>query len=73
MVHGSFDPNYTSCTSFLAYIGSTEFGFNTEPVAGSDPLRHRGWLREIPYRAGWLTLIIESTQDPEFIPKCFRC
>ena len=28
-----FDPDYTSCTSFLAHIGSTCFGFNTEPVA----------------------------------------
>ncbi len=28
-----FDPNYTSCTSFLAHIGATKFGFNTAPVA----------------------------------------
>ena len=28
-----FDPEYTSCTSFLAHIGSTRFGFDTAPVA----------------------------------------
>ncbi len=28
-----FDPDYTSCTSFLAHIGATRFGFNTAPVA----------------------------------------
>ena len=26
-----FDPDYTSCTSFLGYIGSTKFGFDTAP------------------------------------------
>ena len=28
-----FDPDYTSCTSFLAHIASTKFGFDTAPVA----------------------------------------
>jgi hypothetical protein len=28
-----FDPDYTSCTSFLAHIGSAQFGFDTAPVA----------------------------------------
>src|SRR5271168_1003224 len=28
-----FDPDYTSCTSFLAHIGKTRFGFDTAPVA----------------------------------------
>ena len=73
-----FDPNYTSCTSFLAHIASTRFGFNTEPVA---ELIH--WADivdgalyespesavEMPAPAMKLTLIIESTQDPLFIPR----
>jgi hypothetical protein len=73
-----FDPDYTSCTSFLAHIGSTMFGFNTEPVAD---LIH--WANivdgalyesaeaavEMAAPAMKLTLIIESAQDPEFIPK----
>ena len=28
-----FDPDYTSCTSFLAHIAATIFGFDTAPVA----------------------------------------
>ena len=73
-----FDPNYTSCTSFLAHIASTRFGFNTAPVAD---LIH--WANivdgakyespesavEMPAPAMKLTLIIEATQDPEFIPR----
>jgi hypothetical protein len=73
-----FDPNYTSCTSFLAHIASTEFGFDTAPVA---ELIH--WADivdgaqyespeaavEMAAPAMKLTLIIESTQDPAFIPR----
>lgn len=73
-----YDPNYTSCTSFIAHIAKTRFGFNTEPVAD---LVHwadvvDGALYESPKAAVEmaepamkLTLIVESTQDPEFIPK----
>jgi hypothetical protein len=76
--HKFFDPTYTSCTSFLAHIASTRFGFNTKPVAD---LIHwadivDGALYESPESAVEmaapamkLTLIIESTQDPEFIPR----
>jgi hypothetical protein len=72
------DASYTSCTSFLAHIGKTRFGFNTEPVA---ELIHwanmvDGALYESPEAAVEmaapamkLTLIIESTQDPAFIPR----
>jgi len=73
-----FDPTYTSCTSFLAHIGATRFGFNTAPVAD---LIHwanivDGALYESPDAAVEmaapamkLTLVVESAQDPEFIPK----
>jgi hypothetical protein len=76
--HKFFDPQYTSCTSFLADIASDRFGFNTTPVA---ELIHwanivDGALYESPEAAVEmaapamkLTLIIESTQDPEFIPR----
>ena len=68
-----FRPDYTSCTRFLAHIGSTKFGFDTAPVA---ELIHwanivDGALYESPEAAVEmaapamkLTLIIESTQDP---------
>jgi hypothetical protein len=73
-----FDPTYTSCTSFLAHIAKTEFGFDTAPVA---ELIH--WADivdgaqyespesavEMAAPAMKLTLIIEATQDPEFIPR----
>ncbi len=76
--HKFFDPHYTSCTSFLAHIASTRFGFDTAPVA---ELIHwadivDGALYESPQSAVEmaapamkLTLIIESTQDPAFIPR----
>jgi hypothetical protein len=76
--HRFLDASYTSCTSFLAHIGKTRFGFNTEPVA---ELIHwanmvDGALYESPQAAVEmaapamkLTLIIESTQDPAFIPR----
>ena len=73
-----FDPNYTSCTSFLAHIAATQFGFDTAPVT---ELIH--WADivdgaqyespesavEMAAPAMKLTLIIESTQDPIFIPR----
>ena len=76
--HKFFDPDYTSCTSFLAHIAATEFGFDTKPVA---ELIH--WADivdgaqyespesavEMAAPAMKLTLIIEATQDPEFIPR----
>jgi hypothetical protein len=73
-----FDPTYTSCTKFLADIGSTKFGFNTEPMA--DMIHWANIVDGAQYEspesavemaapAMKLTLIIESTQDPAFIPK----
>jgi hypothetical protein len=76
--HKFFDPKYTSCTSFLAHIASTRFGFDTAPVAD---LIHwadivDGALYESPESAVEmaapamkLTLIIESAQDPALIPR----
>lgn len=73
-----FDPTYTSCTSFIAHIASSRFRFNTAPVAD---LIHwanivDGALYESPQAAVEmaapamkLTLIIEASQDPAFIPR----
>jgi hypothetical protein len=72
------DAEYTSCTSYLAHIASTRFGFDTAPLT---ELIH--WANivdgaqyespesavEMPAPAMKLTLIIEATQDPEFIPR----
>ncbi len=73
-----FDPKYTSCTSFIAHIAATEFGFDTAPVAELvhwadivDGAKYESpeSAVEMAAPAMKLTLIIESTQDPEFIPR----
>lgn len=73
-----YDATYTSCTSFLAHIASTRFGFDTAPVAELihwadivDGARYESpeAAVEMAAPAMKLTLIIESTQDPVFIPR----
>ncbi len=73
-----FDPAYVSCTGFLAHIASSRFAFDTAPVA---ELIHwanivDGALYESPEAAVEmaepamkLTMVIESTHDPEFVPR----
>lgn len=77
-MHRFLDVDYTSCTSFIADITAARFGFNAKPFA---ELIH--WANivdgakyespesavEMPAPAMKLTLIIESTQDPAFIPR----
>jgi hypothetical protein len=76
--HRFFDPEYISCTSFLAHIASTQFGFDPTPVA--ELVRWAdivdGALYESPQAAVEmaepamkLTLIIESAEDPKFVPR----
>ena len=76
--HKFFDPNYTSCTSFIAHIASTQFGFDTAAVAELvhwadivDGAKYESpeAAVEMAAPAMKLTLIIESTQNPEFIPR----
>ena len=73
-----FDPHYTSCTSFLAHIASSKFGFDTKPVADLiywadivDGAKYESpeSAVEMAAPAMKLTLIIEASQDPEFIPR----
>jgi len=73
-----YDPGFRSCTSFIATIAEQRFGFNPGPVA---ELVH--WTDiidgalypdaktavEMKEPAMQLTMIIESTQDPTFLPK----
>jgi hypothetical protein len=76
--HKFFDPSYTSCTSYLAHIAETRFHFDTAPVKDLIYWANivDGALYESPEAAVEmaapamkLTLIIESTQDPAFIPR----
>jgi hypothetical protein len=73
-----YDPNYISCTSFIAHIASTRFGFNAAPVAElvkwADIVDGALYASpqsavEMPEPAMKLTLIIESTEDPTFMPR----
>ncbi len=73
-----YDPDYISCTSFLAYIASTHFGFDIAPL--SELIRWAdvvdGALYESPESAVEmaqpamkLTMVIESTDEPGFMPR----
>lgn len=73
-----YNPEYTSCTSFLAHIAETKFGFDAKPVAElvkwADIVDGALYASpeaavEMAEPAMKLTLIIESTQDPKFIPR----
>jgi len=73
-----YDPDFKSCTSFIAMIAEQRFGFNPVPVAD---LVH--WTDivdgalypdartavEMKAPAMKLTMVIESTQDPAFVPR----
>jgi hypothetical protein len=73
-----YDPDYTSCTSFIAHIAKTRFDFDPAPFA---ELIHwadivDGALYESPESAVemaapamMLTSVIESTEDPNLIPR----
>ena len=73
-----YDPDYRSCTKFIAEVTKERFGFNPDPVAEvvewadiidgalySDPQT----AVEMAEPAMKLTMVIESNQDPGFIPK----
>ncbi|MEO6828446.1 MAG: phosphoesterase [Acidobacteriaceae bacterium] len=73
-----YDPEYTSCTSFIAHIASTRFGFDTAPL--TELIRWAdivdGALYESPESAVEmaepamkLTMVIESTEDPGFMAR----
>lgn len=77
-----YDPDFKSCTKFLAQIAQEKFGFDTQPVA---ELIH--WADiidgaqfdspqqavEMAEPALKLTMVIESTSDPELPPKLIPC
>ncbi len=73
-----FDPDYTSCTSFIADIATERFGFDRSSVADLvywanivDGALYESATAAVEMReaAMRLTLIIESTDDPDFVPR----
>ena len=73
-----YDPDFKSCTSFIATIGEQRFGFNPAPVAElvqwADIIDGALYgdaktAVEMKAPAMQLTMVIESTQDPTFVPR----
>jgi hypothetical protein len=72
------DSSFTSCTSYIASIASSLYGFDTAPVAELihwadivDGAKYESAQSavEMAAPAMRLTLIIESTEDPAFLPR----
>ena len=73
-----YDPEYKSCTKFLAEIAEQKFGFDPRPVAEliqwADIIDGAQFTSpqeavEMAEPAMKLTMAIESTNDPDFLPK----
>jgi hypothetical protein len=73
-----YDPDYRSCTKFIADMTEKRFGFNQQPVAEVvkwadiiDGALYEDAKAAVEMKAAAmkLTMVIESTQDPTFIPR----
>lgn len=73
-----YDPSFKSCTSFIATVAEQRFGFNPAPVRElvewTDIIDGALYpdaktAVEMKAPAMQLTMVIESTQDPAFLPK----
>jgi hypothetical protein len=73
-----FDPNYISCTGFIAHIGATKFGFDIAPlkeliywanIVDGAKYESAKAAVELAEPAMKLTLAIESSPDVTLIPK----
>ncbi len=73
-----FDPDFKSCTKFLATVAQSRFGFNAEPVAElvewADIVDGASYesaevavaMKEPAMR---ITMALEANQDPAFVPR----
>ena len=73
-----YDPDYRSCTKFIATIAERRFGFNPKPIAELiewadiiDGALYSSAKSAVEMKAPAmkLTMVIEATQDPTFIPR----
>jgi hypothetical protein len=73
-----YDPDFKSCTSFIAMIAEQRFGFDPSPVAElvhwtdiiDGAMYPDAWTAvEMKAPAMKLTMAIESSKDPDFIPR----
>jgi len=76
-----YDPGFRSCTKFLATIAEQRFGFNPQPVAELvewadiiDGALYKDAQSAVEMKAPAmkLTMVIESAQDPEMVPRLIR-
>ncbi len=76
-----YDPDFKSCTKFIATIAENRFGFHPEPVAELiewadiiDGALYPDAKSAVEMRepAMKLTMVIESAQDPETVPRLIR-
>jgi hypothetical protein len=77
-----YDPDYRSCTEFLATIAERYFGFDRSPISELvhwadiiDGALYPDAKSAVEMRepAMKLTMVIESTQDPKFVPRLIPC
>jgi hypothetical protein len=73
-----YDPDFRSCTKFLAHVAEQRFGFDPRPLAELiewadiiDGALYKDAQSAVDMKepAMKLTMVIESTQDPTFIPR----
>lgn len=77
-----YDPDFKSCTKFIAFIAQKNFGFDPAPVSElvhwADIIDGAQFASpeqavEMAAPAMKLTMAIESTNDPEFLPSLIPC
>jgi hypothetical protein len=73
-----YDPDFKSCTSFIAMVAEQRFGFDPAPAADLvkwtdiiDGAMYPDARTAVEMRepAMKLTMVIESTQNPDFVPR----
>jgi hypothetical protein len=76
--HKFYDPSFRSCTKFIAHIAEKYFAFDPRPIAEViqwadiiDGALYEDAQSAVEMKepAMKLTMVIESTQDPTFIPR----
>jgi hypothetical protein len=80
--HKFYDPDFKSCTKFLAKVAKDKFGFDPEPlrelIHWADVIDGAQFTSpqeavEMAHPAMKLTMVIESTNDQDFLPKLIPC
>ncbi len=76
-----YDPDFRSCTKFLATIAEQRFGFNPEPVSELvkwadiiDGALYEDAKSAVEMKAPAmkLTMVIEAAKEPDFVPRLIR-